>query len=427
MDGRGQPLSRGGRSTWCTVLHTNDHEINLPVVQHPKQHPDLVVIPRRAELLFIMLADTVQEELELSFALRGLPADAEHMRTVSDELELTPLLALNPLDLSGGQKARLAVALSLLAKPSVLVLDNTLEPIDRGARCGVMTVLRRSVEAGLRLVELATSSHPEFWPADEAVIASPSGFTWINNGQFPQLDQWWTTDYSELPDLAAVPSIMGLRLTGLEFRYEAGFGLSRTDFTVNRGDIVWLSGPNGAGKTTLLKCIALLLAPQTGSMELSTEQIPLTVTFPTGRREPELHRHLLYQFQEPDDQIYCATVREELLATARHAETVACAPLALVAQKLGLASQLDDSPWNLSRSRRRLLTLGTILCARPSIALLDEPTAELDAIERRSVALALREFAAAGGACLVISHDEPFMRAVSTRTLTLDHGSLVPS
>jgi len=424
LNEQNQPLSLFGRATWCTVLHTNDIRIQLPDAGEARQQPELAFVPRRAEILFSMLADTVQEELELSYGLRGLPVDVERVRSVCSELGLNPLLGINPLDLSGGQRAKLSIALCLLVKPRVLVLDNTLEPIDRKARRDVIAVLRRAVDAGMRLVELATAGPPDSTHIDEAVIASASGSEWVHGANVQQVERWGETDFAGLPDPPSASGEAALELCSLSFRYGTGFSLSPVDLTVNVSDIVWLAGPNGAGKTTLLKCMALLLSPQTGRMVLSDDGQSMNISFPTNNVAPPMHRHLLYQFQEPDDQIYCATVREELLASARHTETLTGAPIEAVAQALGLASHLEDSPWNLTRSSRRLLTFGAILCARPRIALLDEPTAELDAVERRRVALAMRQYIADGGACIVVSHDEPFMRAISTRTVRLEQGML---
>jgi energy-coupling factor transport system ATP-binding protein len=374
--------------------------------------------------MFTMLADNVQSELELSFALRGLPVALNAVTEVCSALGLSTLLNSNPMDLSGGEKAKLAVALALLVMPKVLVLDNTLEPIDRQARRDVIKVLRHAVNGGLRLIELATTGPAEGEHIDEAVIALNAGTAWIDSTNRRQVERWGETDFTGIPERPELSTEPRLVLDSLSFQYGSGFGISSISLTVHEGEIIWLTGPNGAGKTTLLKCLALLLPGQFGSLQVFNDHKATTVNFPMGKPRLKIHEYLLYQFQEPDDQIFCATVREELLATARQIKGVDGARLEEVASIFGLQSKLEDSPWNLNRSRRRLLTLGSVICADPRIALLDEPTAELDASEKRKVAWALREYVRGGGACIVVSHDDAFMHSIASRTLNLRDGSL---
>lgn len=70
------------------------------------------------------------------------------------------------------------------------------------------------------------------------------------------------------------------------------------------------------------------------------------------------------------------------------------------------------------------MTLGSVLCAAPAVALLDEPTVELDAVQKAAIATALADFAESGGACVVVSHDSRFMESVCTARLEMRNGSL---
>lgn len=425
IDHGGSVVTKLGPASWCLVLHTNDVRIEVPTTEQPKQQPDLVVVPRRPENIFTMLADTVQGELELCFALRGLPVDDKDLSEICSSLGLTPFLDLNPIDLSGGQKAKLAIALALLVKPTVLVIDNSLEPIDQQARLDVIRTLSRAVTGGLRLVELATVGQSTTGHVNEVIVASADNLKRLDGTQLQEVECWGSADFSGMPEPPTASAMQTLTLSGLRFQYGTFFGLSFIDLNVCMGEVVWLTGPNGAGKSTLLKCMALLLEPSAGSMELRNGDQRKKIAFPVGKPKPKLHSHLLYQFQEPDDQIYCASVRDELLATSRHTGRKLCMPLEEVSQILGLTNNLENSPWDLARSVRRLVTLGSVMCANPNIALLDEPTAELDGNEKRRVAWMVREYTRRGGTCIVVSHDAQFMRNVCSRTLQLENGILL--
>jgi cobalt/nickel transport system ATP-binding protein len=195
--------------------------------------------------------------------------------------------------------------------------------------------------------------------------------------------------------------------------------LDAVSFTIGVGESVGLVGPNGAGKTSLFLCLAGVLAPLEGSIRVGG----LDVRDPVQRRR--LPRHVGIVFQDSDDQLFCATVGDD----------VAFGPLNLglapdeVAQRVeealrrvGMAGAQERTPLRLSGGEKRRVALAGVLAMRPEVLLLDEPSMFLDPRGRREL---IELLGGLGGTKLIASHDLEFVLRTCPRVLVLDAGRLV--
>lgn len=397
--------------SWTVLLKRDPLRLLLPA--RGADQAKVVAVPRRAELLFSLLTDNVADELRFTQCAHGPADDAMDLNGVVRDLELSSLLHRRLHELSGGEKARVAIAVALLAQPSLLVLQDTLAAVDserRGRLC------RAVQNHGVSVLEVRGTPLEPDSPAESVILADGQQIAILS----PE-DYWLASPALQLsaqPLRHQVESAVRLTVHGLSFQYAGDFRLSPVDLQAGAGRIVRITGPNGAGKTTLMKSLAQLLLPDRGTVELNAGGATVRLSYPATKRKRGLSRWLLYQFQDPDHQIYCATVRGELMETARHAGGLRNSPDE-VASELGLKAFLETSPWDLSEGQRRLLTLGSILCAAPPVLLADEPTAQLDWVQRETVLRALRRYADQGGTCLYVAHDEPFNEALGASTLRL--------
>jgi energy-coupling factor transport system ATP-binding protein len=409
---QGQHLLAAESFTWCTVLRRDDCAVHLP--ETTASAGRVIEVPRRPELLFSLLADKVCDELAIAAALHAeTPALLEIDRLVAD-FGLTSLLQRNPLDLSGGEKAKLAMCIALLARPQVLVLDDVMDPIDVEMRPRVVNALRF---AAVKVVDIRTTA-PSVGDIVDVVVL-PDGAAWSVLGASDYLEKRSAFLPKYMRHLQLTPGPVILEAHGLTYTYPGSFRLPPVDLTARAGERVRIAGRNGSGKSTLLKALAQLLMPDNGEVSISAGRgnEPLSLRYPLRRRTKGLARVLLYQFQEPSNQLYCATVLEELQETAIRSGSRNPRSVYEVAHILALTSQMNMSPWDLSEGQRRMLSLGSILCANPPLILADEPTAQLDWEQRTLIAQALNGFVADGGACLFIAHDESFSAAMASRTI----------
>lgn len=211
-----------------------------------------------------------------------------------------------------------------------------------------------------------------------------------------------------------------LELSDIHFTYPQHPGvLKGVDLALAAGERLCVTGPNGSGKSTLLRIIVGLLQPQRGSI----------VAFGKARGgEPDFYEVRCLAglvFQDPDDQLFCPTVAEDVafgpLNLGKSREE-ALAIVDRVLADLDLMRLRDRVTYKLSGGEKRLVTLAAVLAMEPQVLLLDEPTNALDeANEARLVEILL----GLPQAMLVISHDAHFRRKIATRTLRMIDGVLV--
>lgn len=211
-----------------------------------------------------------------------------------------------------------------------------------------------------------------------------------------------------------------VQVAGLSFHYPDGrAALAELSFRIEPGEQVGLLGPNGAGKTTLLLTLAGVLAPFAGDISL----FGLNPGKAGDRRQLPTRLGLL--FQDPDDQLFCPSVADELAFGPLNlgvAEPEVRERIGLALAAVGLPSFADRVPHQLSGGEKRRIALASILAMQPDLLLLDEPTAFLDPRGRREFLGLLRTLPQTK---LIASHDLAFIQAACSRVLLLDGGRLL--
>jgi cobalt/nickel transport system ATP-binding protein len=208
-----------------------------------------------------------------------------------------------------------------------------------------------------------------------------------------------------------------LRVSGLSHTYPDGrAALCGVRFEVAAGERVALVGPNGAGKTTLFLRLCGVLPGRPGEACVAG----LDPADPGHRRK--LPGVVGVVFQNPDDQLFSATVLEDaafgplnLGATADEARERADEALAQV----GLAGQGERTPHRLSGGEKRRAALAGVLAMRPEVLLLDEPSMFLDPRGRRELIRLLNDLP---GTMVIATHDLEFVHDTCSRVIVLDAG-----
>ena len=210
-----------------------------------------------------------------------------------------------------------------------------------------------------------------------------------------------------------------LDVRGLLFAYPDGtqalFGI---DLTIGSGERVAVLGPNGAGKTTLVLHLNGIHLPQQGSVDVGGISV-------SKANLKEIRRRVGIVFQDPDDQLFMPTVRQDVAfgpanigLTGDELEERVNSAL----EAVGMEEFVDRAPHHLSFGQRRRVAVATVLAMRPEILVLDEPSSNLDPAGRRELADILRSLDIT---MLMVTHDLPYALELCPRALVMNHGSIV--
>jgi cobalt transport protein ATP-binding subunit len=210
----------------------------------------------------------------------------------------------------------------------------------------------------------------------------------------------------------------------LRFGYgDAPDALRGVSFSIAPGECVGIVGPNGAGKSTLLLHLNGILPEEPGA-----EAAILIDGQPITRANlPEVRRSVGLLFQDPDDQIFCPTVFEDV-AFGPAQLGVSEPELGRIVRAALSQVRLDGFeqrlPHHLSLGEKRRVCLAGVLACEPKILVLDEPTAGLDPRGRRELIALLGSLPATR---IVASHDLDMVVALCSRVIVLDRGAAVAS
>ena len=195
--------------------------------------------------------------------------------------------------------------------------------------------------------------------------------------------------------------------------------LRDVSFCINDGDFVAFVGTNGAGKSTTMRLINDLLKPTEGQVLI--DGVPTTQL-----RTSQLAAKVGFLFQNPDRQICCSTVREELLFGFRaqgRADAETEAKVDAMIERFGFDGEAE--PFLLNRGTRQLLALASIIVLEPPVVVLDEPTTGLDFRECGKVMDVIAELNARGTTVVMVCHDMEVVGDYAHRVIAMTAGQVV--
>ena len=177
-------------------------------------------------------------------------------------------------------------------------------------------------------------------------------------------------------------------------------------------------GPNGAGKTTLVLHLNGVLGGGAGVVQVAG--LPVV-----KQNLQEIRRRVGIVFQDPDDQLFMPSVRDDVAFGPanlgfRGAELAARVERALAA--VGMEGARDLPPHHLSFGQRRRVAVATVLAMEPSILVLDEPSSNLDPAARRELADILKSLDLT---VLIVTHDLPYALELCDRSVVMNDGVIV--
>jgi cobalt/nickel transport system ATP-binding protein len=216
---------------------------------------------------------------------------------------------------------------------------------------------------------------------------------------------------------------MGLiEVRDVSYAYPGGArALNRVSLSIAAGERVAVMGPNGAGKSTLFQMLNGLLSPDRG--EVVIDGLPVTrENFAAVRRKVGM------VFQDSDDQLFNATVHREVaygLVNMRMPADELEATVKWALEAVGMSEFIDRTPFNLSGGEKKRIALASVLCMKPQILVLDEPTNALDPKGANDLLALLHKLNRDLGITLVFAtHEVDMAPQLADRVVFMEHGAL---
>jgi branched-chain amino acid transport system permease protein len=207
-------------------------------------------------------------------------------------------------------------------------------------------------------------------------------------------------------------------------------------FTINSGEIVGLIGPNGSGKTTVINLISGFYSPDGGEIELKGQSVaglPAHRIARLGISRTFQNLNLIEEMSALDNVTVARGAKHNLdrlgAALAGNSEALLIAEREALGslKRLGIDDVANEQCGDLAYGVRRKIEIARALALEPSVLLLDEPAASLNAREQDDLRERVRELARAGMTVLVVEHNMRFLRPLADRMICLDQGSILAS
>lgn len=202
--------------------------------------------------------------------------------------------------------------------------------------------------------------------------------------------------------------------------------LDDVSFRIDAGEFVGIIGHTGSGKSTLVQHLNGLLKPSSGRVlvdgqDLNGEHV--------NRRA--LRQRIGLVFQYPEYQLFEESVAKDIAFGPKNQglsaqEIDERVRYAMDCVHLDYAKYAERSPFELSGGQMRRVAIAGVIAMRPSILILDEPTAGLDPKGRDSILSMLEELHARERATiLMVSHSMDDMARLATRLIVMSEGKII--
>ena len=212
-------------------------------------------------------------------------------------------------------------------------------------------------------------------------------------------------------------------IEGVEKRFGTLTVLRDINLTVSRGETICIIGPSGSGKSTLLRCINGLAPVSKGSIRVDGQEV----------NDPKLDKLALRRkvgivFQQYNLFPHKTALQNVMMAPIQvlkqdKAEVAERAKKLLA--KVRLSDKADTYPGQLSGGQQQRVAIARSLAMRPLVMLFDEVTAALDPETKKEVLVTIRELAAEGMTCILVTHEMGFAREVADHVYFTDGGLIV--
>lgn len=210
-----------------------------------------------------------------------------------------------------------------------------------------------------------------------------------------------------------------INLSHINYNYEEVSALNDISLEIYAGELIFFTGPNGCGKSTLFKLLNGLIFPTKGEYYFDNKKIDKN-TLQDNMFAKNFHKHIGYIFQNPDVQLFNATVYDEIAFGPRQMnlnEEIIHQRINELLIYLNIQHLQDRPPYHLSGGEQKKVALAAILALNPDVLMIDEPLNGLDNKTRQWFKEFLMDFIKANKTILISTHEQELLSLPHSRII----------
>lgn len=210
-----------------------------------------------------------------------------------------------------------------------------------------------------------------------------------------------------------------INLSHISYNYEETSALNDISLEIYAGELIFFTGPNGCGKSTLFKLLNGLIFPTKGEYYFDNKKIDKN-TLQDNIFAKNFHKRIGYIFQNPDVQLFNATVYDEIAFGPRQMnldEEIIHQRVNELLIYLNIQHLQDRPPYHLSGGEQKKVALAAILALNPDVLMIDEPLNGLDNKTRQWFKELLMDFIKANKTILISTHEQELLSLPHSRII----------
>ena len=210
-----------------------------------------------------------------------------------------------------------------------------------------------------------------------------------------------------------------INLSHISYNYEEVSALNDISLEIYAGELIFFTGPNGCGKSTLFKLLNGLIFPTKGEYYFDNKKIDNN-TLQDNIFAKNFHKRIGYIFQNPDVQLFNATVYDEIAFGPRQmnlTEEIIHQRVNELLIYLNIQHLQDRPPYHLSGGEQKKVALAAILALNPDVLMIDEPLNGLDNKTRQWFKDFLIDFIKANKTILISTHEQELLSLPHSRII----------
>jgi ABC-type cobalt transport system, ATPase component len=218
-----------------------------------------------------------------------------------------------------------------------------------------------------------------------------------------------------------------IEINEVYYSYTDRIALNNINLNIVKGESVALLGANGSGKSTLLKLINGIISPDHGIYKFNNEEITHK-KLQDNKFAKQLHQKIGFIFQNPDTQLFCTNVYDEIAFGPRQMgleETEVDHRVKDCLDLLGIQSFRDRTPYHLSGGEKHKVAIACVLSMNPEVLVLDEPMNGLDPRTQRWLIEFLVKLNKAGKTIITSTHNLELVCEISNRAILFDESHTI--